>query len=72
MILGLGEKPMGRREFIALFGSGLAGWPLAARAQQAAAEALGVEFSDNLLSFAKLSNESGGLLYEIVTRGVNP
>jgi hypothetical protein len=39
--LVLGDKPMRRRDVIALLGSGVAGWPFAARARQAALPVVG-------------------------------
>src|SRR5262245_13489831 len=42
VILGLGVTPMRRREFTALLGSGVAGWPLAARAQPTTLPQVGI------------------------------
>src|SRR5262245_38595275 len=66
VILGLGVSPMRRRAFIALVGSGVAGWPIAARARQPAIPVIGflngqaAEASDNLKdAFLKCLSESG-------------
>src|SRR4029453_2456015 len=57
---------MRRREFIALIGSGLAGWPLAARAQQAAMPVVGFldtrspeAMADRLRGFRQGLREAG-------------
>src|SRR5262245_40506144 len=66
VILGLGVSPMRRREFIALVGSGVAGWPLAARAQQASTKVrrIGVLMSgsaDDPNALAQISAFAQGL-----------
>src|SRR5262249_5973533 len=59
-------KAMRRREFIALLGSGVAGWPLAARAQQPAMPVVGFirdgsaeANARNAAAFRKGLNETG-------------
>jgi ABC-type uncharacterized transport system substrate-binding protein len=54
VILGLGVSPMRRRDFIALVGSGVAGWPIAARAQQSAMPVVGFLRSATLTDAAHL------------------
>jgi len=74
VILGLGVSPMRRREFIALLGSGVAGWPLAARAQQAAMPVVGFirdgsadANARNVAAFRKGLNETGTVEGQNVT-----
>ena len=74
VILGLGVSPMRRREFIALVGSGVAGWPLAARAQQAAMPVVGFirdgsadANARNVAAFRKGLNETGTVEGQNVT-----
>src|SRR5262249_30880091 len=66
VILGLGVSPMRRREFIALVGSGVAGWPIAARAQQPAMPVIGLLgtespalYAERLRIFRQGPRESG-------------
>ena len=57
---------MRRREFIALLGSGVAGWPLAARTQQPAMPVIGLlgattaqTYAAQLAAFRRGLNEAG-------------
>src|SRR5262245_28419611 len=66
VILGLGVSPMRRREFIALLGSSVAGWPISARAQQPAMPVIGVlhgvssaQWTDRMAGFHRGLGEAG-------------
>src|SRR5262249_21765836 len=66
VILSLGVSPMRRRDFIALVGGSVSGWPIAARAQQPAMPVIGFlnsasagPFKQFVDAFRRGLNESG-------------
>jgi hypothetical protein len=65
VILSLGVSPMRRREFIMLLGSGVAGWPLAALAQQRAMPVVGWLAIGTSAGYASFANAFGKGLNEL-------